>query len=99
MQINTLIYCSELIRRDSAMKYHMDRQLRFWVKAEYKSTKHLYPNLKRAEIIAGILSQLESTGHANRYIRKDRKLGWRATDEMREDLFKQEQNAIYDQLD
>jgi hypothetical protein len=81
------------------MKYHMDRALRFWVKAEYQSTKHRYPALKGFEIIAGILSQLERAGHANRYLRKDGKLGWRATDEMREELFKQEQNAIYDQLD
>jgi hypothetical protein len=77
----------------------MDRALRFWVTAEYRSTKHRYPNLKRSEVIAGILAQLESVGHASRYLRKDGKLGWRATDEMREDLFKQEQDAIYGQLD
>ena len=77
----------------------MDRSLTFWVKSEYRNTKHRYPNLKRWEIIAGILGKLESVGHARRYIRKDGKLGWRATDEMREDLFKQEQDAIYDQMD
>ena len=81
------------------MKYYMDRALRFWVRAEYKSTKHRYQNLRRSQIIAGILSQLESVGHASRYLRKDGKLGWRTTEEMREDLFKQEQGAIYDQLD
>ena len=81
------------------MKYHMDRSLKFWVQAEYRSTKHRYPNLKRSEIIAGILGQLESVAYANRYIRKDGKLRWRATDEMREDLFKQEQAAIYRQYD
>jgi hypothetical protein len=77
----------------------MDRNLTFWVKSEYRNTKHRYPNLKRWEIIAGILSQLENVGYASRYIRKDGKLGWRATDEMREDLFKQEQAAIYRQYD
>lgn len=81
------------------MKYHMDRSLRFWVRAEYKNTKHRYPNLKRSETIAGILSRLESAGYASRYLRRDGRLGWRATDEMREDLFKQEQDAIYEQLD
>lgn len=81
------------------MKYHMDRSLRFWVQAEYKSTKHRYSALKRSEIIRGILSKLESGGYASRYLRKDGKLGWRATEEMREELFKQEQNVIYDQLD
>jgi hypothetical protein len=77
------------------MKYHMDSKLRFWVLAEYKNTKHQFSALKRSKIIAGILSQLESVGHASRYIRKDGRLGWRATDEMREELFKQEQGAIY----
>lgn len=81
------------------MKYYMDRNLRFWVKAEYHNIKHQYSALKRSEIIAGILSRLESAGHASRYLRKDGRLGWRATDEMREDLFKQEQDAIYEQLD
>jgi hypothetical protein len=81
------------------MKYYMDRNLRFWVKAEYRCTKHRYPNLNRSEIIAGILGQLESKGYASRYLRKDRSLGWRATDEMREDLFKQEQTAIFEQYD
>ena len=73
----------------------MDRHLRFWVTAEYRNTKHRYPNLTRSEVIRGILSELESAGYARRYIRKDNKLGWRATDEMREDLFKQEQDAIF----
>ena len=77
------------------MKYYMDRHLRFWVTAEYQNTKHRYPNLTRSEVIRGILSELESAGYASRYIRKDNKLGWRATDEMREDLFKQEQDAIF----
>ena len=63
------------------MKFYMDRNLTFWVKSEYRNTKHRYPNLKRWEIIAGILSQLENVGYASRYIRKDGKLGWRATDE------------------
>jgi hypothetical protein len=45
------------------------------------------------------LGRLESGGYASRYFRKDGKLGWRATEEMREELLKQEQNAIYDRLD
>jgi hypothetical protein len=79
--------------------YQMNRQLRFWVMAEYQNTKHRYPNLKRSEIIAGILSQLESTGYASRFMRKDGKLGWAATDEMREDLFTREQKIILDRIE
>lgn len=81
------------------MRYHIDRTLRFWVIAECRTNRHRYPNLKRAEIIAGILGRLEKEGYASRYLRRDGKLGWRATDEMREELFKQEQNAIYEKMD
>ena len=81
------------------MKYHMDRQLSFWVEAEYRNNKYQYPNLKRSEAIAGLLAQLQDEGYASRYIRKDGKVGWRATDEMRDELFKREQDAIYDRTD
>lgn len=81
------------------MKYHMSRSLGFWVEAEYKGASQKYPNLKRSEIIAGILSKLESLGYVSRYIRKDGELGFRVTDEMRRELFTQEQNAIYDKMD
>jgi hypothetical protein len=77
----------------------MSRELGFWVIAEYESTKHRYPNLKRSEIIAGILSQLENAGYASRFMRKDGKLGWRSTDEMREDLFSREQKAMLDRVE
>lgn len=81
------------------MKYHMDRSLKFWVEAEYEATKHKYSALRRSQIIAGILGRLENGGYASRYLRKDGELGWRATDEMREELFTQEQSAIYARLD
>ena len=81
------------------MKHHMGRSLKFWVQAEYKSTRHRYPNLKRSEVIAGILSKLESLGYASRYIRNDGELGWRPTDEMRQELFTREQDAIYEKIE
>ena len=81
------------------MKYQMSRELRFWVLAEYESIKSRLPNLRRSEIIAGILGQLQNQGYAVRYLRKDGQFGWRATDEMREDLFKREQKVIFDRID
>lgn len=81
------------------MKYHMSRSLNFWVEAEYENTKHKYSALSRSQLIRAILSRLQSEGYASRYLRKDGKLGFRATDEMREDLFKQEQKTIYSRLD
>jgi hypothetical protein len=76
------------------MQYHMDKTLRFWVEHEAESTKRKFPNLSQSQLIASILCEFESAGHANRFVRKDGKIGWRATDKMREDLFEQEQAAL-----
>jgi hypothetical protein len=99
MAIKTLIYCDKPTTSNSEMKYQMSRELRFWVLAEYESTKSRLPNLSRSEIIAGLLGQLQNQGYAVRYLRKDGQFGWRATDEMREDLFKREQKVIFDRID
>jgi len=77
------------------MKFHVgDKTLRFEVEIEYESVKDRYPNLKSWEIVAGILSKFESRGHASRYVRKDGRIGWRATEKLRQDLFEHEQEAI-----
>jgi hypothetical protein len=81
------------------MKYHMDRTLRFWVNAECRGRRRRFPGYRRSQIIARILSDLECVGYASRYLRKDGKLGWRATDDMREDLFTREQDAVHDLAD
>ncbi len=82
------------------MKYHMDdKTLRFEVEIEYESIKNQYHNLKPHEIVAGILSRFEGRGHASRYVRKDGRIGWRATNKLREHLFEQEQEAIEEQED
>jgi hypothetical protein len=72
----------------------MDKTLRFWVENEYEMTKRRYPYLNQSEIIAGILYEFESVGHASRFVRKDGKIAWRATDKLREDLFEQELDAL-----
>jgi hypothetical protein len=76
------------------MKYLMDALLRFEVEIEYENVRDRYPKLKAQEIVAGILSKFEGRGHASRYVRKDGRIGWRATDKLRQDLFEQEQDAI-----
>lgn len=81
------------------MKYPMDKTLSFEVEIRYDSNKAKYPNLRPREIVAGILSEFESEGHASRYVRKDGRIGWRATDKLREDLYEQEQDAIEEQDD
>jgi len=81
------------------MKYPMDKTLRFEVEVRYESVKDRYPNLRPREIVAGILSDFEGRGYANRYVRKDGRIGWRATDRLRADLYEQEQEALEDQDD
>ncbi len=78
------------------MKYYMDRTLRFWVNNKYHQIKGNLPYLRRSEIVAGILCEFESAGNASRFVRKDGKLAWRATDKIREDLYEQEQDALDD---
>ena len=45
------------------------------------------------------LGDLEQKGHASRYLRKDGRIGWRATDKLREDLFERMQDALEGQED
>jgi hypothetical protein len=87
MPIETLIYCGKSIRRNGAMKYPMDKTLGFEVEIKYESIKHGLPNLKSREIVAGILSEFETKGYASRFVRKDGRIGWRATDRLREELY------------
>ena len=81
------------------MQYHMDKTLGFWVEVEYENVKKKYPNLNQSQIIAGILCQRESVGHASRFVRKDGKIGWRATNKMRKDLRQEERDALDDDPD
>jgi hypothetical protein len=79
------------------MKYPMDRTLRLAVEEVFEGQKAKYPNLSSRQIEASILQELEEIGHASRYVRNDGKIGWRATDKMREDLFERMQEAIDEQ--
>lgn len=81
------------------MKYPMDKTLKFWVEQEFETSKRKYPNLSQSQLIASILCEFEGAGHASRFVRRDGKIGWRATDKMREDLFEQEQAALNDDHD
>ena len=48
-------------------------------------------------ITAIILGDFASRGFASRYLRRDGKIGWRATNKMREDLFERMQEALDEQ--
>jgi len=81
------------------MKVPMDKTLKLSVEEEFPSIKAKCPVLNSRQIIAIILVDFERAGHASRYLRKDGKIGWRATDKMREELFERMQEAIDEQDD
>ena len=76
------------------MKVPMDKMLRLSVEEEFQHVRAKCPMLNSRQITAIILGDLEQRGHASRYLRADGKIGWRATDKMREDLFERMQDAI-----
>jgi hypothetical protein len=81
------------------MEYQMDQTLRLSVEEEFQHVRAKCPMLNSRQIIAIILGNFEKTGHVSRYLRKDGKIGWRATDKMRKDLFERMQEAIDEQED
>jgi hypothetical protein len=81
------------------MKVPMDKALRLSVEEAFQDRKARYPNFNSRQIVAMILGDLEKNGHASRYLRKDGRIGWRATDKMREDLFERLQEVMDEQGD
>ena len=81
------------------MRYLMDETLRLTVEEVFEDRKARYPNLTSREVVSGILGEFERAGHASRYVRQDGKIGFRATDKLREDLFERMQEAIDEQAD
>jgi hypothetical protein len=81
------------------MKYRMDKTLKLAVEEVFEDRKARYQNLNSRQIVASILGDFEKVGHASRYVRKDGRIGWRATDKMRKDLFERMQEVIEEQGD
>jgi hypothetical protein len=94
-QLRTLIYCNEIITSIAQMKYRMCRTLRLSVETELGGIECQGAEL--IQVVRDILRKYESTGLASRYLRRDGKVGWRATEKLREELFEQEQEAIDEQ--
>jgi hypothetical protein len=74
------------------MKYRMDKMLRLTVETELGGIECRGAELN--QVVRDILGKYECMGLASRYVRKDGRIGWRATDKLREDLFEQEQDAL-----
>src|SRR5262249_21358822 len=53
---------------ETAMKFHMDKTLSFWVDCAYESRKGKSPDCTRAKLIADILRDYERAGDAMRYL-------------------------------
>lgn len=81
------------------MKVPMDKMLELSVEEEFRDREARFPNYSPRSIVALILGDFEKAGFASRYLRSDNKIGWRATQKLREDLFERCQEAIDEQED
>jgi hypothetical protein len=62
-----------------AMKFRMDKTLRFWVDCSYEEKRHENANRTRAELTAEILREYELNGDAMRYLTAAGQIAWKAT--------------------
>jgi hypothetical protein len=62
-----------------AVKFRMDKTLRFWVDCSYEDRKHDDLNRTKAELIAEILCEYERSGDAMRYLNAKGQIAWKAS--------------------
>ena len=80
------------------MKLRLSKTLKFWVNVACEQRKTRTPTKSKQALIAQVLREWEEAGEAMRYLRADGKIGWRATQQMRDGLADAERDAK-DELD
>jgi hypothetical protein len=78
------------------MKFHMSKNLRFWVDVEYERIKRDNANRTRLQLLGQILRRFEKAGDAMRYLDVEGRVAWKATPRMLIRLADAEQEAIDD---
>ena len=78
------------------MKIRMDEELATWVNYQLKAAMNLDADVDRKEMLISILSEFERCGDAQRYLRRDGKIGWRVTPLLLERLHDAELDASDD---
>jgi hypothetical protein len=60
-------------------KLHLDRTLRYWIGLQVDAALSTDEDLDRNEIRLEVLGQFVRSGDAERYVRRDGVIGWRAS--------------------
>jgi hypothetical protein len=84
---------------ETAMKFRMDKTLRFWVDCSYEDKRHKTANRTRAELTAEILREYERHGDAMRYLNVEGKIAWKASPAMLQKLTDAEREVQDDMED
>jgi hypothetical protein len=84
---------------ENAMKFRMDKTLRFWVECSYEDERHENANRTRAGLIADILREYERHGDAMRYLSVKGKIAWKASPAMLQKLADAEREVEDDMAD
>ncbi len=79
------------------MKILMDRKLKPLVRAQLANAMYSDPEGDRQELLFSILAEFVRSGDAERYLRPDGKVGWRASRLMLERLEEEEAEARYEE--
>jgi hypothetical protein len=65
------------------MEFRMSKELKFWVDVECSNRQDSRGSrISKRDQIAQVLSEFEQAGDAMRYLRRDGRIGWKATPRM-----------------
>ena len=78
------------------MKIRLDRKLKPFVHAQLANEMASDPDVKRQELLFAILAEFVRSGDAERYVRPDGRIGWRASRLMLERLEEEEAEAEFE---
>jgi hypothetical protein len=81
------------------MNFWMTKKLKFWVDVACEQRKASMPPDGRHALISEVLHEFELAGDAMRYVRADRKIGWKPTPRMLDWLNDAEREAKDDAED
>ena len=75
------------------MKFLLEKRLRFWVNCQLRAEMASDTDANRKEVLARILGEYVRCGDAERFIRPDKRIGWRPTKLMLDRLEDEEADA------
>jgi hypothetical protein len=79
-----------------AMKFGMNRTLRFWIECSYQDKKDENASRMKADLIAQILRDYERAGDTMRYLNAKGQIAWKASPSMLQRLADAEREVTDD---